>query len=441
MIDQKIYLDRVNHDARCFVNDEALASNCEGFGEGHFNLIASQICRAHDNNFKKAKDAIIQHFYTDIDSDLSNFKRRVLPLASTKGGASVDQLDNNISIATNLITDIITRIVEAPESEWPTPRPDLKGRQHSNKTACPWLVPTFCNQRKRPTEHAAQDTKIIDDCVDSTFMLPAAKETSAPSQAEERTAKSDIIERKCIIQMKATVTEEKMPTTKRPKKETKATKDINLFWSHAHGSLAYALFPDGYVGHENAPHNRVSAIGCNYPNCSCTSESQLCKLKCGHTACSQCIALKPAFTNDPMQTVGGSKKPRRSAAVDNKKKLKIEYIDDEAIPAVNEFPGCSLCNSKLMQRWARLAAVDIKSQGRKLTVVDIDKNGGNYVDYEHEHKAEVDNDSDYAESSTDDEEEDGAELASFLQNVPRKSHKKGEEMIVESKSRLRQLIK
>ena len=160
-------------------------------------------------------------------------------------------------------------------------------------------------------QSTAQDTKIIDDCVDSTFMLPAAKETSAPSQAEEST-KSDIIERKCIIQMKATVTEEKMPTTKRPKKETKATKDINLFWSHAHGSLAYALFPDGYVGHENAPYNRVSAIGCNYPNCSCTPESQLCKLKCGHTACSQCIVLKPAFTNDPMQTVGGSKKPRRS---------------------------------------------------------------------------------------------------------------------------------
>ena len=106
-------------------------------------------------------------------------------------------------------------------------------------------------------------------------------------------------------------------------------------------------------------------------------------------AASQCIALKPAFTNDLMQAVGGSKKrqrsaPRRSAAVDAKK-LKIEYIDDEAIPAVNEFPGCSLCNSKLMQRWARLAAVDIKSQGRKLTVADIDKNGGNYVDYEHEH--------------------------------------------------------
>ncbi len=74
------------------------------------------------------------------------------------------------------------------------------------------------------TEHSPKISKTIDDCVDSTFMLPAAKETSAPSQAEERT-KSDIIERKCIIQMKATVTEEKMPTTKRPKKETKATKD------------------------------------------------------------------------------------------------------------------------------------------------------------------------------------------------------------------------
>ena len=55
--------------------------------------------------------------------------------------------------------------------------------------------------------------------------------------------------------------------------------------------------------------------------------------------------------------------------------------------------------------------------------------------------AELDNDADDAESSTNDEEEDGAELASLLQNIPRKSHKKGEEMIVESKSRLRQLIK
>ena len=102
-----------------------------------------------------------------------------------------------------------------------------------------------------------------------------------------------------------------------------------------------------------------------------------------------------------------------------------------------------------MQRWARLAAVDIKSQGRKLTVADIDKNGGNYVDYEHDHNesipmlhdiAGLDNDSDDAESSTDDEEEDDAELVNLLQNVPRKSHKKGEEMIVESKSRLRQLL-
>ena len=168
--------------------------------------------------------------------------------------------------------------------------------------------------------------------------------------------------------------------------------------------------------------------------------------------------MKPACTNDLMQAVGGSKKPRLGSAtaqtttrnvVDGKKKQKIEYVDDETIPAVNEFQGCSLCNSKLMQRWARLAAVDIKSQGRKLTVADIDKNGGNYVDYEHDHKesipklhdiAEVHNDSDDAESSTDDEEEDGAELANLLQNVPRKSHKKGEEMIVESKSRLRQLL-
>ena len=217
------------------------------------------------------------------------------------------------------------------------------------------------------TEHSPKISKTIDDCVDSTFMVPAAKETSAPSQAEERTAKSDAIDRKCTTQIKATVTEEKMPTTKRAKK--KATKDTNLFWSHAHGSLAYALFPDGYDGHQNAPHNRVSAIGSNYPNCSCLPESQLYKLKCGHTACSQCIALKPAFTNDLMQAVGGSKKPRRSAprrspAVDSKKKLKIECIDDEAIPAVNEFQGCSLCNSKLMQRWAKLAAVDINQKGK-----------------------------------------------------------------------------
>ena len=70
---------------------------------------------------------------------------------SAKGGTSVDRIDNVICIATKLITDIITRIVEAPESEWPTPRPDLKGRQHSNKSTCPWLVPTFCNQATKPT--------------------------------------------------------------------------------------------------------------------------------------------------------------------------------------------------------------------------------------------------------------------------------------------------
>ena len=171
--------------------------------------------------------------------------------------------------------------------------------------------------------------------------------------------------------------------------------------------MAYVLFADGYDGHQNAPHNRLSTIGCNYPDCSCAPKSKLRTLKCGHTACSQCIALQPACTNDLMQAGGGSKKPRGSAtvqitarnAVDSKKKQKIEYVDDETIP------GCSLCNSKLMQWWARLAAVDIKSQGRKLTVADIDKNGGNYVDYEHKHKAsisklhniaEVDNDSDDA---------------------------------------------
>ncbi len=115
--------------------------------------------------------------------------------------------------------------------------------------------------------------------------------------------------------------------------------------------------------------------------------------------------MKPAFTNDLKNAVGGSKKPRRPAAVDSKKKLKIEYIDDEAIPVVNEFQGCSLCNSKLMQRWAKLAAVDIKSEGRKLTIADIKKNGGNYVDYEHEHKESIpklDNDSSDADTSTDD---------------------------------------
>jgi len=539
MLDQKGYLDRVGHDARCFVNDEALASNCEGFGEGHFNLIASQLCRAHNNNFTKAKDAIFQHFYNDMDGDLSNFKRRVLPLDSAKGGASVDRIDNVICIATKLITDLITRIVEAPESEWPTPRPDLKGRQHSNKSTCPWLVPTFCNQATKPTvatkanisvevdipnnitsskevesnttfvtmkedavkdiirinttevpsvpmtvtvdevllvlggskrpikldaaqytEHSPKILKTNNDCVDLMFMVPAAKETSAPSQAEDRIAKSDTFERKCTTQMQAavteeTVTEEKLPVKSAPvKKKTKATKDPTLFWSHAQGALAYALFPDGYNGQQNAPHNRVSAIGCNYPNCSSLPESKLCKLKCGHTACSQCIALKPAFTNDLMQAVGCSKKPRRSprrSAAVEAKKLKIEYIDDEAVPAVNEFQGCSLCNSKLMQRWAKLAAVDIKSQGRKLTIADIKKNGGNYVDYEHEHKESIPklgNDSSDADSSTEDDEdvdkssaEVDSELASLLQNVPRKPQRKGEEMILESKSRLRQLIK
>ncbi len=104
-----------------------------------------------------------------------------------------------------------------------------------------------------------------------------------------------------------------------------------------------------------------------------------------------------------------------------------------------------------MQRWAKLAAVDIISQGRKLTIADIKKNGGNYVDYEHEHKESIpklDNDSSDADTSTDDDEEVDkssaevdSELASLLQNVPRKPQKKGEEMILESKSRLRQLIK
>ena len=460
--------------------------------------------------------------------------RRVLPLDSVKGGASVDRIDNIIYIATKLIANIITRIVEAPESEWPTPRPDLKGRQHSNKSTCPWLVPTFCNQATKPTvatkanisvevdipnnitsskevesnttfvtmkedavkdiirinttevpsvpmtvtvdevllvlggskrpieldaaqytEHSPKILKTNNDCVDLIFMVPAAKETSAPSQAEDRIAKSDTFERKCTTQMQAavteeTVTEEKLPAKSAPvKKKTKATKDTTLFWSHAQGSLEYALFPDGYNGQQNAPHNRVSAIGCNYPNCSSLPESKLCKLKCGHTACSQCIALKPAFTNDLMQAVGGSKKPRRSAprrsAAVEAKKLKIEYIDDEAVPAVNEFQGCSLCNSKLMQRWAKLAKVDIKSQGRKLTVADIDKNGGNFVDYEHDHKESIpkqlDSDSDDEETSAADEEVVGEELATLLQNDPRNPHKKGEEMIIESKSRLRLLMK
>ena len=93
-----------------------------------------------------------------MDGDLSNFKRRVLPLESAKGGASVDRIDNIISMATKLITDILTFIVEAPESEWPTPRPDLKGGQNSNKTTCPWLVPTFCNQAKPTVETKTKPT-------------------------------------------------------------------------------------------------------------------------------------------------------------------------------------------------------------------------------------------------------------------------------------------
>ena len=140
IMDQKLHLDNVNHDARIFVNDEDLASNCEGFGEGHFNLIASQICRENNNTFKKAKDQIIQHFFNDMDEALSNFKRRVLPLDSAKGCAPVDRIDKIISIATKLLTDIIIRIVQAPQSDWPTQDPEMKGRQHSNKSTCPWLV-------------------------------------------------------------------------------------------------------------------------------------------------------------------------------------------------------------------------------------------------------------------------------------------------------------
>ena len=118
----------MNHDARIFVNDEALASNCEGFVEGHFTLIASQICRKNNNNFKKAKDQIItHHFFNDRDGALSNVKRRVLPLDSANGCASVDRIDNIISIATKLLTDIIIRIVQAPQSDWPTPHPEMKG--------------------------------------------------------------------------------------------------------------------------------------------------------------------------------------------------------------------------------------------------------------------------------------------------------------------------
>ena len=70
------------------------------------------------------------------------------------------------------------------------------------------------------------------------------------------------------------------------------------------------------------------------------------------------------------------------------------------------------------------------------------------VKYDRESKPELDNDSSDADTSTDDDEEVDAssvevdaELASLLQNVPRKPQRKGEEMILESKSRLRQLIK
>ena len=70
------------------------------------------------------------------------------------------------------------------------------------------------------------------------------------------------------------------------------------------------------------------------------------------------------------------------------------------------------------------------------------------VKYDRESKPELDNDSSDADTSTDDDEEVDkspvevdSELASLLQNVPHKPQKKGEEMILESKSRLRQLIK
>ena len=270
MLDQKQYLERVNHGARRFFNDEALASNCEGFGEGHFNLIASQICRENNNNFKKAKDQILQHFFNDMDGELSNFKKRVLPCDIAKGCASVDRIDNIISIATKLLTEIIIRIVQAPQSDWPTPHPEMKGRQHSDKSTCPWIVPTFGNKAKstdatktkptiasisvegdnskpmlpitfvtmekdavkddiqigttevptttpmlvaldevvrgskRPIEDTAQDTqhspkasKNSEDFVDSaTFMLPAAHESSASLQPEQRTATLNTIEKK-----------------------------------------------------------------------------------------------------------------------------------------------------------------------------------------------------------------------------------------------------
>lgn len=73
MMDQKLYLEHVNHDAKCFVNDQAIAANDESFGEGHYNLVTARYVNIHSKDFEKAKEATIQHFLNDMTGDVSNF--------------------------------------------------------------------------------------------------------------------------------------------------------------------------------------------------------------------------------------------------------------------------------------------------------------------------------------------------------------------------------
>ena len=93
-----------------------------------------------------------------------------------------------------------------------------------------------------------------------------------------------------------------------------------------------------------------------------------------------------------------------------KSKKTIQFMDNLKTKAsVERLSGCSLCNSKLQERWANMAAVDIETQSRKLEFSDIpvSKNAGNYVDYEHKHKERSKNDDGIA--GKDNEDEDSAD--------------------------------
>ena len=93
------------------------------------------------------------------------------------------------------VTDIIICVVEALQSDWPTPRPDLKGRQHSNKKTCPWIVPAFYNTKlivEKKTKQTETNISVEVDNSKLTMSINEVESTTTYVAMKYDTLKDDI---------------------------------------------------------------------------------------------------------------------------------------------------------------------------------------------------------------------------------------------------------